>query len=710
MSYSDKSSALDAVLDNLHKLPDDRKSVISENAENIFAKIPNKTNGKKSNVGLIVGKIQSGKTSNMIALTAHAFDNGYRMAIMILSDTNNLLDQNCTEIKNAFIGIDSVQILKEARFDGDFKGITSKELDYLYDSGTNLIICTLKHRMHIDEINKVIYGTKYANDFSLIFDDESDDASQNTSTRKFVGLKDIENDRSATNRAITDLKDSLKQFCYLSVTATPEANILLQKFQDLAPDFCYGIEPGSGYRGLIDYHLPDNDKIELIEDFSKKKFEESPTIPNSLYNAFCFFVAGIIYRFQTKRNFKQSFLIHISEKIINHQNLYGMLDRKISDITYDIKHRNEGGEDFISDVQTQYLTFSADVENVSFESIERILDGLKLHCINSQSDQNNLNKAMAYLPYHIIVGGNMLDRGIAVEGLSVAYMTREAVRGQVDTLLQRARWFGYREDYFEICRVYLTKGLREQYEDLIETDESVWEYITFCELSDSNMKNFDPKIVIEPSRLKPTNPRKALYEYSEIGFNFSQSYIVHNKEYNDENIRLLKQYEIYPGRDVSYSDYQTHKYIELNVRDLKHILRSYRFHQDDPEFGNVENIIYQIDELGLPDNEPIDFVIMRYKEAERRSMVEGTTKIVRLLQGHSVGLLPGDPGYYPGDRYIVGDRLMLQVHHVILKKPAGGFYEEGDEVPFLSLIFPQDYKRRSIVTRTDVSSDPTKKY
>lgn len=56
---------------------------------------------------------------------------------------------------------------------------------------------------------------------------------------------------------------------------------------------------------------------------------------------------------------------------------------------------------------------------------------------------------------HILVGGEKLNRGYTVEGLTVTYMPRDAGGWNADTLQQRARFFGYKQSYLDLCRIYL---------------------------------------------------------------------------------------------------------------------------------------------------------------------------------------------------------------------------------------------------------------
>lgn len=72
---------------------------------------------------------------------------------------------------------------------------------------------------------------------------------------------------------------------------------------------------------------------------------------------------------------------------------------------------------------------------------------IKVYEVNSQSG--------APLPVDenfIAVGGNRLSRGLTLKNLSVTYFSRST--GALDTLTQMARWFGYRNGYLDICRLY----------------------------------------------------------------------------------------------------------------------------------------------------------------------------------------------------------------------------------------------------------------
>lgn len=73
-------------------------------------------------------------------------------------------------------------------------------------------------------------------------------------------------------------------------------------------------------------------------------------------------------------------------------------------------------------------------------------------CLNGEEAENapDFDKSPVW---KVIVGGAKLSRGYTVEGLTVSYYRR--VAGAADTLMQMGRWFGYREGYRDLVRLYI---------------------------------------------------------------------------------------------------------------------------------------------------------------------------------------------------------------------------------------------------------------
>ena len=73
----------------------------------------------------------------------------------------------------------------------------------------------------------------------------------------------------------------------------------------------------------------------------------------------------------------------------------------------------------------------------------------------------------------IIIGGNTLSRGLTIEGLTTTYFCRRT--GQMDTLMQMGRWFGYRSKYLDYCKIFTTKQIQIEYSALTESENDLWD-------------------------------------------------------------------------------------------------------------------------------------------------------------------------------------------------------------------------------------------
>lgn len=683
----EEGSILKKVFENT-KFSQQQQNSTLKNAKRIYGKLPNSKNGIKSNVGIVVGRVQSGKTANVITLSALALDNDHKIIILFLSDTNNLLTQNTDRFSEAFKGIDGVEVIKKAK-DGDFDTtLDVKTLNAAYHDEVKLIICSLKHAKHIKEIKNLIEKSPYKDDYALIIDDEGDDIGLNTSAFKEKYALDkkgnlIEAERTSTNREIVKLKNSFNKAAYVSLTATPEANILLQDFQQLAPSYCVTLEPNPGYTGLLTFHGEESNHVVEIHDFINLNQENG--LPNSFEDAFIFFIAGCIIRKirEGKNKFKHSMMVHPCHKIENHEVVYGKVEAYISQLQYNLKKNNQSGKIFITEVEKYFNELMPGEPFDRFMILETV-ERMKIHLVNSVSSSNDLKKAMKLLPYHLVIGGNMLDRGITIEGLSVTYMIRMAQQGQVDTLLQRARWFGYKQSYIDLCRVYLPAELNQQFKNLIEIEESIWQFLYECDKKDLDLKNLVPVLQM-PASMKLTGRNKADYVNHDLFTSVkAQSFIVHDPIKNNENKVLVDNLDWGNAIDSKFNDYQEHKFLTIPKKEFITFLDSYKFSDEDSINSDYIKTL-----LNKVKSDLVDIWYMRYKNGEQRSTND--YKIKALLQGHSEGLDPKDPNYYMGDRYLKTNNLSVQIHRVILKNGIDDQYKKGDNVIMLAFITPNDY-------------------
>jgi hypothetical protein len=74
---------------------------------------------------------------------------------------------------------------------------------------------------------------------------------------------------------------------------------------------------------------------------------------------------------------------------------------------------------------------------------------------------------------HLLIGGQGLDRGFTVEGITVSYLSRPAGTRQQDTILQRARFFGYHKKNRNYIKIFLTDELSDFFRDTYHSDREL---------------------------------------------------------------------------------------------------------------------------------------------------------------------------------------------------------------------------------------------
>ena len=103
----------------------------------------------------------------------------------------------------------------------------------------------------------------------------------------------------------------------------------------------------------------------------------------------------------------------------------------------------------------------------------------------------------------ILVGGQSMDRGFTVEGLTVTYMPRGIGVGNVDTVQQRGRFFGYKRGYLGYCRIYLEREVADAFHSYVEHEENVRRDLQSFQATGSPLTEWKRAFFLEQS-LRPT--------------------------------------------------------------------------------------------------------------------------------------------------------------------------------------------------------------
>lgn len=420
-------------------------------------------------VGLLLGRIQSGKTTAMTGLAALAHDRGYRIVVAILGSTNLLLAQNTTRL---LAGLGLAQGLTSdyvwAHLDPTVeRRRLGRELDHYLATERTVLITVLKNSRRLQTVAEHLERLDLREVPALILDDEADQASLNTLVSE--GLE------SPTYRSISTLTGALPSHLYVQVTATPFAPLLLQPGDLLSPTFVEVLEPGPGYTGAREFFVDNSDAVVRLVSPGEALTRPPPALPIGLRQALANYLLGAAILLAVDPSTAPvSMLLHPTHRVAIHERVALLLYRELSSINAALEMATSV-RDLAEPFPTQYddlLRWGAvEVEaGELLDALRRVARLVRVSVVNSAADQDSV--VWASSPAHILVGGNKLDRGFTVEGLTVSYLSR-STSTQADTLAQRARAFGYRREYLPYCRFFANSSTVEAFQASVLTEEAM---------------------------------------------------------------------------------------------------------------------------------------------------------------------------------------------------------------------------------------------
>ncbi len=242
----------------------------------------------KINTGLVIGYVQSGKTSSFTTVAQLAEENGYRL-IIVLSGVTKILAEQSSERISKTLGVESSRhwiLLNSPRYSEDFDQIRQQLEKDPSRKTRPLIIMLLKHPTHIERLSKILQDCRMDELSVLVIDDEADQASLNNYVRA--------NEQSAIYRRILELRKLLPKHTFLQYTATPQAPLLISTRDDLSPTFIEILTPGDSYTGGRTFFSSEKGLIKIIPQSDLAQIEVQDSVPpESLMIALRQFFLGV---------------------------------------------------------------------------------------------------------------------------------------------------------------------------------------------------------------------------------------------------------------------------------------------------------------------------------------------------------------------------------------------------------------------------------
>ena len=493
------------------------------NTERILSKLADPNGPSIVRKGMVVGNVQSGKTANYIGLISKAADAGYKVIVVLAGMLDDLRIQTQIRIEEGFIGKNTcnkqlVGIGKTGDLELDNKlSFTTRESDFKTQTAKSFaaynfltfqstcIFVIKKNTTILRNLNKWLsielknYSISKAEGSLLLIDDEADNASINTKAdrpylNKKVKYKELdpnEYDPSKINGQIRKLIQKFNICTYVGYTATPFANIFISPknktkmySEDLFPQhFIQYIKPPSMYFGPSKIFLENKypnlfkyiplDEINDIEEYcipkGHKKTFRLNGLPQSLKDAIhSFLIATSIRKIREGGiSFHSSMLVNPSTFTEVQISVKGKIQEYIEFLNQQLKRVNNSY--IISDIKEIWDNDFKDLHishawEFVLNTIKELIDDIEVVVVNNSKKSEKLD----YEKYEktkrkvIVVGGFSLSRGLTLEGLITSYYLRYSK--MYDSMLQMGRWFGYRIDYEDICRLYLSKDSHEDFE------------------------------------------------------------------------------------------------------------------------------------------------------------------------------------------------------------------------------------------------------
>ena len=456
--------------------------------------------------GMLLGKIQSGKTKTFLGTIALAFDNDFHTAIVLTKGTKALARQTLQRVRKEFRLFQESDRLQILDIMSVPEGLTAYEL------GQKIIVVAKKQSDNLDRLEELIKVTYplLARRRTLIVDDEADFASVGFRHTKAEGLT-----INKTTAQIDRLRSVLQFSAFLQVTATPYSlylqpdEVIVQgiEFRPIRPAFTELVPVHPDYIGS-DYYFdqskdgetaatflysPLTDKdLDVLRRKDARRFRVEEALTHHaispLRDAVCnFIVGGVIRRWQDQRNGtvqkKFAFLFHTESQRLAHdwqEDVVQALRDQLTDAV-------DRSPQLLAQLLTRaYEDLSRSVRVMQHElpPLETVLeqcqsalrDGwLMITKVNSEQQVEQLldddGQLRLRTPLNLFIGGQILDRGITVANLIGFFYGRKPQVYQQDTVLQHSRMFGFRpKQDLGVTRFYTEPQIYSAMQRMHESD------------------------------------------------------------------------------------------------------------------------------------------------------------------------------------------------------------------------------------------------
>lgn len=487
--------------------------------------------------GLLLGKIQSGKTRAFVGCMARAFDNGVEACIILTKGTNALVDQTVKRMKYDF---------RECKRDAlpkifptvSIYDIMKKRVPLRKSliNGEKNVYIAKKQDENMQILLDVFLNSELREKNILIIDDEADFVS-----RAFMKKKsDVKEGVIASQ--IDKLIEGLPNCRYLQVTATPYSLYLQpDNYVDVSngrvvpfrPRFTALVPIHDKYVGSKQYFVESQDDQSMYSSlyhevapdciaclttdkkvhghFIKrgilvKNVENSPKIKDLRWSVMHYFVASAIREIQEENlghdSYHTSYVMHVGTDKLDHaweadliETLLNSWADSLATPGADIAGFNTLFDEIYENLKKSISLGRAHASTASDEKIlaipdkdvvyTRVLELIQneeynVQLVNSDQNVQSLLDDNGQLELthklNLFIGAFVLDRGITINHLLGFFYGREPQTKQQATVLQHCRMYGNRSlNDMAVTRLYSQRTLYNVLKKVNEMDDMMRE-------------------------------------------------------------------------------------------------------------------------------------------------------------------------------------------------------------------------------------------
>ncbi|MBK9715414.1 MAG: alpha-1,4 polygalactosaminidase [Kouleothrix sp.] len=687
-------------------LPDDEsRKLVRDQALSVLSRCVSPQDLGGHQTGLVVGYVQSGKTMSFTTVTALALDNGFPIIIVIAGTSKPLFWQSEKRLKD--------DLRLNDRDDHKWKHFSNPKTNarasiesalaewrdpaVSVNARQTVLITVMKNHTHLRHLNALLKVLSLKDVPILVVDDEADQAGLNASVNK--------GELSTTYRCLVELRQLLPHHTFLQYTATPQAPLLINLIDVLSPRFAEVLEPGKAYTGGKEFFAGHLKLARTIPDADiPTKDHPLTSPPESLLLAMRLFylgvAAGYVHSEQPKGN--RSMMVHPSQKTVPHMVYYNWVNQAQKQWVAILQQgkNNPDRKDLLAEFKEAYDDLCTAVPNIpSFDALADKLSRAvrNTHVIEVNSKQvtgtPEINWKNDYA--HILVGGQAMDRGFTVEGLTVTYMPRTTGVGNADTVQQRARFFGYKMGYLGYCRVFIEDSAHKAFKAYVDHEEHIRKQLKEHRASAKPLTEWKRAFFLEPN-LRPT--RASVLDMPYIRDNYSDSWFrptaPHDAPDATETNRtivedFLADLVLVPDEGhKARTETQRHTVAsDVPLADVfsKLLLPLRMTRPNDSQ--HFTGLLLQVQQYFDKHPNAVCTVYHMSGGRERERSVDNQDKVKNLFQGAH----PDKSGaIYRGDQYIRNnEQLTIQIHNLQVQTPDGNF----SNVPAIAVWVPREMSK-----------------